>query len=560
MVAWDRVVGELMMRQHPRGPRLFVRCGDDAGRTNFLLSRHVLQGLVACCSVGLAACSVGPDFMLPETGVPGSYIASPGGKAVGTTGTVAHVDLTEWWRSFRDPQLVALVGRAIEGNPDIAIALARLQQARAREVVATGAALPKGELAAGAGVGTGSDNTRGRIPEALHSAANTGGFNQIDEAGGFVTAWELDVFGKLRREIEASHLDALAAAKARDAVTVSVIADVARAYIEFRGFQEQIAVVRRNIETARRSLQVVQTRYNQGLTNELDVTLAQRQLATIEAGLGPLTSQLQSSQYTIAILLGEYPETLAGKLRTDGPSPQLLARIPVGLPVSLLQRRADIQQAEFELGAATARMDSAIADLFPRVAVTSAVGGQGGTLATTGTPITFIGGIGPALYWPVLDFGTLDARIEVADYHAREALLRYKANVLDAVQDVDQAISRYNAEQNRVAGLARARDAALRAFTLSSERYERGLTDYINVLDAEREQFALEAQYVISRRTAGVQLVALYKALGGGWEHYQAVPPIRRPEPAIAAAARLVGGPYGPHPVSVDPALSPAQP
>jgi NodT family efflux transporter outer membrane factor (OMF) lipoprotein len=548
------------MRKHPEKSGLFQPCDDDGSPPNSLLSRRVLRGLIACCgAAGLAACSVGPDVTFPETGLPGSYIASPGGKTAGTGGTVEHVDLTQWWRSFRDPKLVSLVGRAIDGNLDIAIALARLQQARAREVVAIGAALPKGELAAGAGVGTGTDNTRGRVPEALHSAANTGGFNQIDEAGGFVTAWELDVFGKLRREIEAAHLDALAAAKARDAVLVAVVADVARAYIELRGYQEQIAIVRRNIETARHSLQVVQTRFNQGLTNELDVTLAQRQLATIEAGLGPLISQSQTSQYVIAILLGEYPETLASELSTDGPSLRLLARIPVGLPVSLLQRRADIQQAEFELGAATARMDSAIADLFPRVAVTSAVGGQGGTLATTGTPITFIGGIGPALYWPVLDFGTLDARIEVADYRTREALVRYKANVLDAVQDVDQAISRYNAEQNRLADLSRARDAALHAFTLSSERYERGLTDYINVLDAEREQFALEAQYVISRRMAGVQLVRLYKALGGGWEHYQAVPPIRRAEPAIAAAARVVGSPYGPHPVSADPDLPQSQ-
>jgi NodT family efflux transporter outer membrane factor (OMF) lipoprotein len=549
------------MRKHRKKPGLFQPCGDDGGRANSPRSRRVLRGLIACCvAAGTAACSVGPDFTLPETGLPGSYIAGPNGRTAATAGTVEHVDLTQWWRSFRDPQLVSLVGRAIEGNPDIAIALARLQQARAREVVATSEALPKGELAAGAGIGTGTDNTRGRVPEALHSAANTGGFTHVDEAGGFVAAWELDVFGKLRREIEASHLDALAAAKARDAVLVSVVADVARAYIELRGYQEQIAVVRRNVETARHSLQVVQTRYNEGLTNELDVTLAQRQLATIEADLGPLTSQLQSSQYIIAILLGEYPETLARELRTDGPAPRFPARIPVGLPVSLLQRRADIQQTEFELGAATARMDSAIADLFPRVAVTSAVGGQGGTLATSGTPITFIGGIGPALYWPVLDFGTLDARIEVADYRTREALLRYKANVLNAVQEVDQAISRYNAEQNRLAGLSRARDAALRAFTLSSERYERGLTDYINVLDAEREQFALEAQYVISRRMAGVQLIALYKALGGGWEHYQAVPPIRRPEPAIAAAARLVGRPDGPRPMSADPGLSPVQP
>jgi outer membrane protein TolC len=202
-------------------------------------------------------------------------------------------------------------------------------------------------------------------------------------------------------------------------------------------------------------------------------------------------------------------------------------------------------------------MGSAIADLFPRVAVTSALGGQGGPRAATGTPITFIGGIGPALYWPVLDFGTLDARIEVADYRAREALLRYKANVLGAVQEVDQAIAGYNAEQSRLNSLSRARSAALDAVRLSTDRYERGLTDFLNVLDAERQRFEIEAQYEISRRTAGVQLVALYKALGGGWEHYQAVPPIRLPEPAIAAAARESSGL---RPVSTDPGLSQVQP
>jgi NodT family efflux transporter outer membrane factor (OMF) lipoprotein len=544
------------MRMHRQAtkPDLIESYGGDGGIANSSFPKRVLRGWIACCgAAGLSACSVGPDFKLPETGLPESYIAGPIGRTAATAEVVEYVDLTQWWRSFRDPQLVSLVGRAIAGNPDIGIALARLQQARARELVAVGAALPKGELAAGAGIGTGADNTRGRVPDTLHSAANTTGYNHIDEAGGFDTAWELDIFGKLRREIEASHLDALAAAKARDAVLVSVVADVARSYIELRGFQEQIVVTRRNIETARRSLEVVQNRFSQGLTNELDVAMAQRQLAAFEATLGPLTSQLQSSQYLIAILLGEYPETLARELRADGPAPRFPARIPIGLPVSLLQRRADIQQAEFELGAATARVGSATADLFPRVAVTSAVGGQGGPRAATGTPITFIGGIGPALYWPVLDFGTLDARIEVADFRAREALMRYKANVLGAVQDVDQAISRYNAEQNRLASLSRARDAALQAFKLSSERYERGLTDYINVLDAAREQFAVEAQYVVSRRMAGVQLIGLYKALGGGWERYQAVPPIRVPEPAIAAAARESNGI---RPISTVPDLS----
>jgi NodT family efflux transporter outer membrane factor (OMF) lipoprotein len=527
--------------------------------SSLLFSERVFRSWIACWgAAGLSACSVGPDFKLPETGLPEHYLAGVNtSKTVPASELVASVNLTQWWRSFRDPQLVSLVERSIAANPDIAIALARLQQARAQQFVAIGAALPKGELSAGAAVGTGTDNTRARISDTLHSAANTTGYNHIDEAGGFDAAWELDIFGKLRREIEASHLDALAAAKARDAVLVSVIANVARAYIELRGFQAQIAVTRSNIDSARRRLQFVQDRFNQGLTNELDVTLAQRQLATFEAGLGPLTGQLQSSQYVIAVLLGQYPETLVKELRTGGPAPRFPAKVPTGLPVSLLQRRADIQQAELEVGAATARMGSAIADLFPRVAVTSAVGGQGGARAATGTPITFIGGIGPALYWPVLDFGTLDARIEVADYRAREALLRYKANVLGAVQQVDQAIAGYNAEQSRLNGLSGARSAALDAVRLSTDRYERGLTDFLNVLDAERQRFEIEAQYEISRRMAGVQLVALYKALGGGWEHYQAIPPIRTPEPAIAAAARESNGL---RPISTDPGLSQVQP
>jgi NodT family efflux transporter outer membrane factor (OMF) lipoprotein len=504
------------------------------------LSMRAFGSWIACCgAAGLSACSVGPEFTLPETQLPESYIARlDAGARDPTAKQVTSVDPAQWWRSFRDPQLVSLVEQSIAANPDIAIALARLQRARAQQFVAIGAALPDADLSAGAGFGTGTDNTRGRVADALHSAGNTTGYNHLDEAGGLNSAWELDIFGRLRREVEASNLDALAAAKARDAVLVSVIANVARAYIEMRGFQAQIAVTRRSIESARRRLQFVQTRLSQGLTNELDVTLAQRQLATFEAGLGPLTGQLKASQYLIAALLGQYPETFVRQLRADGPIPRFPARVPTGLPVNLLQRRADIQQAEFEIGAATARMGSAIADLFPRVAVTSAVGGQGGPRAATGTPITFIGGIGPAFYWPVLDFGTLDARVEVADYRAREALLHYKANVLSAVREVDQAISGYNAEQSRLASLARARSAAIDAVKLSSERYDRGLTDYLNVLDAERQQFELEVQYVIAQRMAGVQLVALYKALGGGWENYQAVSPIRIPEPAIAAAAR----------------------
>ena len=215
-----------------------------------LLSMRAFRSWIACCgAAGLSACSVGPDFTLPETQLPENYIAKLDARATDPTAKqVTSVDPTQWWRSFRDPQLVSLVEQSIAANPDIAIALARLQRARAQQFVAIGAALPKAELSAGAAFGTGTDNTRGRVADALHSAGNTTGYNHLDEAGGLNSAWELDIFGKLRREVEASNLDALAAAKARDAVLVSVIANVARAYIEMRGFQAQIAVTRRNIE------------------------------------------------------------------------------------------------------------------------------------------------------------------------------------------------------------------------------------------------------------------------------------------------------------------------
>ena len=206
----------------------------------------------------------------------------------------------------------------------------RLQQARAQAFVATGAALPKGGLSAGTGFGTGSDNTRGRDLRCAASRRPTpAGFDHVNEAGGLDTAWELDVLASCAARSRPRIWMHWPPRKPATPFSYSVVANVARAYVELRGFQAQIAVSRRNIEAARRSIQFVQTRFNQGLTNELDVTLAQRQLATFEAGLGPLTGQLQSSRYVIAVLLGQYPETLAGEFATEGPAPRFPARIPV---------------------------------------------------------------------------------------------------------------------------------------------------------------------------------------------------------------------------------------
>ena len=425
--------------------------------------------------------------------------------------------------------------RAAAANLDIEIALDRLQEARTRVLETIGAALPSGEASASKGVGTGSDVTRSRVSPELTSAVNTSGFDKVTEVGGFAAGWDLDIFGKHRREIEASQYDAEAAADDREGVLVAVVSDVARAYLDLRAFQGRLAVARQSIDAARKNLDVVQNRAKQGITNDLDVTLAQRELATFEAAVPPIQADIDAAEYIIAVLLGRYPREVVDELSRARPIPAFPARIAVGTPLDLLRRRPDIQEAERNVAAATARIGVATASLYPDLSISGALGGEGGPLTKGGTPLTFIGAVGPSLYWPLLDFGTLDAEVDIADLRTKEQLVLYKKTVLQAVEQVDEAVVSFRAQQERLRDLDRAIVAAKQAVALSSERYDRGLTDFLNVLDAERQLYELQAEYVAAQQAAAEQLVRLYKALGGGWETYQAVPPIRQPDPAVAA-------------------------
>ena len=488
-------------------------------------------------AVGLAGCAVGPDYRMPDIAVPGSFL-HPVAQITHKTARKPSGDLVEWWRSLRDPELNSLVGRALESNLDLEIALTRLQEARTQELVVIGESLPAGEASGGGGAGTGTNMTLSRTSSVLRSAENSRNLSKRVVAGGFDASWELDVFGKFQREIEAASYDAQALADARDWILVTVAADVARAYLDMRALQRELAVLRENISVAKGSLDFEKSRFQRGITNELDVALAERHLATLQAGVAPLEAQVAASQHVIAVLLGQFPEDLAKELASPGKLPALPAQIPPGLPIELLRRRPDIHAAERQLAAATARIGVATADLFPRVIVSGALGGQGGPQSSSAIPITFIGAAGPSVYWPLLDFGTLDAIVDIADLQAHELLINYKQVILTAVQQVDDAIASYAAQEERLKSLDRALLGARRATKLATERYDRGLTDYLNVLDAERQQFDLEEQYVISQQNAAKQLITLYKALGGGWELHQFIPPVKQPQPAIIAAAR----------------------
>jgi outer membrane protein TolC len=537
-----------------------------------------LSLLLACLLTG---CTVGPDYHLPRTVMPDEFAAiypqtRPSTAPTSASGRV--INPARWWEYLDDPELDSLIERAIAANPDLEIAFSRLQEARAQEAVISGGTLPAVDLSAGAGRGSGTDSARGRVGQPVYAGSDTTGLREVTQIVGFDAGWEVDLFGKFRRQVEAAHADTQAAAEARNAVLIVLVSDVCRAYMDVRALQLRLAISRNNVEAEQQSVDVTQTRFNRGLTNELDLALARRELATVQADVEPLRADRDLAERRVAVLLGQFPDDLKRELAvpptsaTDptsspqasspqtspttsgsttsplaGPRqpvsalPQLPDSIQPALPVELLRRRPDIRQAERQLAAETARIGVQTANLFPNVAVTAGAGFQGQGLGRTPNRSMFIWSAGPAAYWPLLDFGTLDSLVTVQDLRTREALLNYKKVIIGAVEEVNDAISNYSAQQQRLRDLGDALIASQRAVTLASQRYDRGLTDFLNVLDAQRQFYILQDQFAQAQEAVALQFIALHQGLGGGWESFVPAGPPPSPRPAvIAAAARLI--------------------
>jgi NodT family efflux transporter outer membrane factor (OMF) lipoprotein len=499
----------------------------------------VLESIVA-----LSACAAGPSYRPPEPNVPTHFAApvNPPTARASNAARVAPVEFSTWWRSLNDAELNSLVDRAVKSNLDVEIALDRLQQARAYEAVVVGHALPEVDASGAAGRGTGSDLTKGRAAQALRSADNGAGLEHINTIVGFDSVWEIDLFGKFRREFQAVRAETDAARAARYDVLTSVIGNVVRAYVDLRGFQIRAGILHQASDVLRESLRIVNIRYERGITNELDVALATRELATLEGQIAPVEAEVKAAQYALAVLVGDYPENMVTELSTPDLIPTMPAAAAPGVPLELLKRRPDIQQAERELAAATARIGVATANLFPDVTVSASIGSQSQGWGTLPNVSRHIWSFGPGAIWPLLDFGALDAQIDVADFAAKASIANYRKTILNAVQQVDSSLDAFEAQEHRMAKLSDAMTAGQRAVDLATARYNRGLTDFLNVVDAQRQFYDLQEQYAEAQVTQGEQFVQLYKSLGGGWENYQQVPAIRRPQPAILAAFRSVLG------------------
>lgn len=491
----------------------------------------------------LSACASGPRYRTPKADEPAAFTAQVNPSNPAATANAASavsVDLSTWWRSLNDAELNSLVDRAVKSNLDVEIALDRLQAARAYEAVILGYVLPEVDASGAAGRGTGSDLTKGRGGQALRSADNGAGLQHINTIVGFDAVWEIDLFGKFRREFQAVRAETEAARAARYGVLTSVIADVVRAYVDLRGFQIRAGILHHASDVMRESLRIVNIRYERGITNELDVALATRELATLEGQIAPVEAEVRASQYALAVLVGEYPENMVAELSKPDLIPTMPAAAAPGVPIDLLKRRPDIQQAERELAAATARIGVATASLFPDVTVSASIGSQSQGWGTLPNVSKHIWSFGPGAIWPLLDFGALDAQVEVADFAAKANFANYRKAILNAVEQVDSSLDAYEAQEYRMLKLTDAVTAGQRAVDLATARYNRGLTDYLNVVDAERELYDLQEQYAEAQVSQGEQFVQLYKSLGGGWQEYQAVPKIRMPQPAIVAAFRSV--------------------
>jgi NodT family efflux transporter outer membrane factor (OMF) lipoprotein len=495
--------------------------------------------MIFVAAVGMSGCAVGPDYVPPTAAVPTSF-----GKS-SLTGAYPKAptppDFVRWWQVLHDRQLNRLLEQAVVSNPDLEIALTRVQEARTQEIVVLGAMLPTVAGSAGIATGTGTDLSKGRVAQSIRAGDSSSGLKSISRMAGFDAGWELDLFGKYQRLLEATRDDAEGQMEVRNAVLISVISEVARNYLDIRGLQLRLDIARSDVATAQKTVDLLLTRFDRGLSNELDLTLARRQLATEQAKLPELMAAISAAESRLAVLLGTYAANITPDLERAGKFPTTPERLRPGVPLDLLRRRPDIRGAERDLAAATARIGVATADLFPAVAVTAGFGAQGGTRQGTAAPISGpIWSVGPGAYWPLLDFGRLDALIDIQEMRTHELLVNYKKTIMVAVEEVDQAIKQYRFDQAGEKALGVALAASSRAVDLAMERFDRGVTDFLNVLDAQRQFYALEDQHAIAQEVVVLQYVAFYKALGGGWELYDELPPIPDAQPALIATVRRV--------------------
>jgi multidrug efflux system outer membrane protein len=464
----------------------------------------------------LSGCAAGPNFHPPKTEVSAAFA-----NGSQTNMTPASTAVT-WWQGFNDAILNSLVSRAVATNQDLRIATAHVLEARALRSGAVADLFPVANANAGWTKSLASQDSE---PMSLPRSQRE--FSLYN--AGFDATWELDFFGHVRRSIQADTADFVATVATRQDVLVTLISEVARNYFELRGAQHQLAVAHGNVDNERDTLDVAVAKLKGGRSTELDTARARAQLESTLASIPPLEAAVKHSIHRLGVLTGQQPTALESELAPLAPIPVLPPLVNIGNPADLLRRRPDIRSAEGSLAAATARIGVETSDLFPRVTFNGNLGVQASEVSGL-----FKGGadtysFGPSITWAALDLGHVLARIKAANARADAQLAAYEKTVLNALEETENALVDFGREQVRRDYLRASERSATQAMALARQRYDGGVDDFLPVLDAQRTQLSIQAQLAQSETRTATSLVAIYKALGGGWET----------DPAITVSQRL---------------------
>jgi outer membrane protein, multidrug efflux system len=472
--------------------------------------RRRITALAACAA--LAGCAVGPNYRQPATPVD-THFANAGEPGFSETDPVE-----QYWLGFVDLKLNGLIDDALAHNKDLDVAKANLQAARAASRLAGLDQYPTVTFS-------------GSYTHNLDSQEQLPGYNMHDREfdaaqAGFDGLWELDLFGRVRRNVEAARADVGASAATLQDARVSVIAEVARDYFILRGLQDQLALTISNADNQLSSLKLTRTRLEAGRGNELDTSRAEAQWQTTLATIPNLQAAIATTSYRLSVLTGRQPTALNDMLTPQAPMPPVPPLNAIGTPEQLLRRRPDVRVAERRLAAATARIGVAMGDLFPKVTLLGEVGYFAPTFGAFGQSDARFFTVGPSITWAAFDLGRVRARISSSKAETDAALAGYEGAVLGALEDTEGALINYGRSQVRRQSLEVAAAASVRAADLARRRFEGGLIDFLEVLDAERTALSAELLLSQSRTDAATSLVAVYKALGAGW---------RIPAPNVAA-------------------------
>ncbi|MEM8727703.1 MAG: efflux transporter outer membrane subunit [Chlamydiota bacterium] len=462
-----------------------------------------MKGFKSVIVIFLTGCSVGPDYHTPQVALPSTYYEPhpKEGKEL--------AELKEWWTTFDDPFLNALIDEAISQNLALKIAVEKIRQVRAEYRIEAAELYPKIDL--------NTEQQRMRIDRNLFDSELLDSPVQNVYKIGFDASWEIDIFGKKRRAKEGAYYAYEAEINETRAVYITLLGEIAATYIEIRGLQQKIALAKRHSHMQKKLLEIATKRFVAGLDSELSPQGVAVNLEESQALLPSLETDYRQRLHHLAVLLGKTPESLDQDFEEPGMIPVSDTPIPIGLPSDLLRRRPDIRKVERLLAAATATVGEAIADLFPRFSLLGFVGLESNDSNRWLRAASRSWSIGPNIGWPVIHFGRIRATIGARTAKQKQALLKYEQTILTSIEDVENRLAAYYKQQKRLHRYEKQVEAARRGFVLTRDRYRSGLTDFSTLLQADSELVLTENHLIDSRQLLSINRVALYKSLGGDW-------------------------------------------